>query len=50
LPGVPKPHIDAIVNTASAATKPNFWEEGRSLKNLGLEGKNVSDIVTYMQS
>jgi opine dehydrogenase len=49
LAGVPTPHIDAMVNTASAATKRNFWEEGRNLRNLGLDGKSPKEIIEYVR-
>jgi len=49
LAGVPTPHIDAMVNTASAATKRNFWEEGRNLKNLGLDGRSTKEIIDYVK-
>jgi opine dehydrogenase len=50
LAGVPTPHIDAIVTTAGAAAKRNFWEEGRNLRNLGLENKSVSEIIQHVKS
>jgi opine dehydrogenase len=50
LAGVLTPHIDSIVTTASAAANRNFWEEGRNLRNLGLENKSVSEIVQYVKS
>jgi opine dehydrogenase len=48
--GIATPHIDAIVNTACAATKRELWKEGRNLKNLGLDGKSVSEIVSFMKN
>jgi opine dehydrogenase len=41
---VPTPAIDSVVTIASALTKRDFFEEGRNLRNLGLEGKSVDEI------
>ena len=49
LAGVPTPHIDSMIYTASAATKRDFWKEGRNLENLGLAGKSVAEIVSYVK-
>jgi opine dehydrogenase len=48
--GVPTPHIDAVINIAGGLTKRNFFEEGRSLRNLGLEGKSVAQILEVVKS
>jgi opine dehydrogenase len=48
--GVPTPTIDAVVQIASALTKRNFFEEGRNLRNLGLEGKTVEQIMAFVTS
>ena len=42
--GVATPAIDAVVNIASALTKRDFFEEGRNLRNLGLDGMSVDEI------
>ena len=46
--GVATPAIDAVVNIASALTKRNFFEEGRNLRNLGLEGMSVDQIRQFV--
>ena len=46
--GVPTPTIDAVVRIAGALTKRNFFEEGRNLRNLGLEGKTVDGIMAFV--
>jgi opine dehydrogenase len=48
--GVPTPHIDAVINIANGLTKRDFFKEGRNLRNLGLEGKNVSEILAVVNS
>jgi opine dehydrogenase len=48
LAGVPTPNIDAVVQIAGALTKRNFFEEGRNLRNLGLEGKSVDEIMAFV--
>ncbi|WIF95699.1 NAD/NADP-dependent octopine/nopaline dehydrogenase family protein [Caminicella sporogenes] len=42
--GVPTPTIDAIINLACAAQDINYWEIGRTVKSLGIEGKTPKDI------
>ena len=42
--------IDAVVQIAGALTKRNFFEEGRNLRNLGLEGKTVEQIMAFVTS
>ena len=48
--GVPTPTIDAVVQIAGALTKRNFFEEGRNLRNLGLEGKTIEQIMAFVAS
>ena len=46
--GVATPAIDSVVHIAGALTKRNFFEEGRNLRNLGLEGKGVKEILKFV--
>lgn len=46
--GVPTPTIDSVVHIAGALTKRNFFEEGRNLRNLGLEGMSVKEILKFV--
>lgn len=46
--GVPTPTIDSVVHIAGALTRRNFFEEGRNLRNLGLEGKTVDQIMAFV--
>lgn len=43
--GVPTPISAAAVQIAGALMKRNFFEEGRNLRRLGLEGKTVNEII-----
>lgn len=46
--GVATPAIDSVVHIAGALTKRNFFEEGRNLRNLGLEGMVVKEILKFV--
>jgi opine dehydrogenase len=46
--GVATPVIDSVVHLAGALTKRNFFDEGRNLRNLGLEGMNVGQILKFV--
>jgi opine dehydrogenase len=48
--GVPTPVIDSVIQIASALTKRDFFKEGRNLRNLGLEGKSVVEILKIVKS
>jgi opine dehydrogenase len=43
--GVPTPLIDSVIHIAGGLSQRNFFDEGRNLKNLGLEGRDVAGIV-----
>jgi opine dehydrogenase len=42
--GVPTPTISAVVELSNKLLGRNYWEEGRSLKRLGLQGKTSEEI------
>jgi opine dehydrogenase len=46
--GVETPTINAIIELGNTMLKRNFREEGRSLKKLGLEGKNPAQILELL--
>ncbi|MDN4523359.1 NAD/NADP-dependent octopine/nopaline dehydrogenase family protein [Fictibacillus fluitans] len=48
--GIETPTINAIVELGNTLLKRNFWEEGRSLKRLGLEGKSSTQILELLSS
>lgn len=45
--GIETPTIDAIINLYSIIHEKNWWEEGVSLKDLGIENMNISEIRAY---
>lgn len=47
---VPTPVIDSVIQIANALTKRDFFKEGRNLRNLGLEGKSVAEILKIVKS
>ena len=49
LAGVNTPYIDAIVNIYNVIHERNWWEEGRNMSDLGLEGMGVAEIKRYLR-
>jgi opine dehydrogenase len=47
--GVPAPVSDAVVRIASALTGRDFFEEGRNLRQLGLDGLGVAEILASVR-
>ena len=45
--GVDTPVIDSIVNIYSVFHETDWWKEGVSLEDLGLEGMRIEEIKTY---
>jgi len=43
------PIIDAVVYLANAMLGRDFWREGRTVKSLGLEGRNLKEILRYVE-
>ena len=50
LAGVKTTAIDSVVGIANALTKRDFWQEGRNLRNLGLEGKSRDEVLRFITS
>ncbi len=48
--GVKTTYIDIIINTYNVIHEKNWWEEGRNLKDLGLEGMGIDEIKSYLAS
>ena len=46
--GVQVPLLESMVNTIEALLDMDFRKNGRSLKNLGLEGKSKEEIIDYI--
>ena len=43
-------YIDMIVNIYNVIHEKNWWEEGRNIQDLGLEGMSVAEIKNYLHS
>ncbi len=50
LAGVETPAIDAIINMACQLYDCDFWNSGRNLGSLGLEGLNPSEVREYVRT
>jgi opine dehydrogenase len=43
------PVMDALITLSSSINRKNYWEEGRNLKKLGLEGLSHTQIQRYIK-
>jgi opine dehydrogenase len=50
LAGVETPAIDAVINMACQLYEIDFWESGRNLETLGLEGLSPTDVREYVRT
>ncbi len=48
--GVKTPLMDAVVNLAGALRSEDYWNSGRTLEKIGLEGMTVEEIKDYLQN
>lgn len=48
--GVPTPNIDAVIQLTSTIYKRDFRAEGRSAKNMGIEGVTLGQVAHYFQT
>lgn len=48
--GVPTPNIDAVIQLTSTIYKRDFRAEGRSAKNMGIEGMTLGQVAHYFQT
>jgi opine dehydrogenase len=46
--GLETPASRAIVDICCGLHRRNYWAEGRTVKNLGLDGMGVKDILSYV--
>lgn len=44
------PIIESIIHIASSYNDTDYFKTGRTLKKMGLEGKNASEIMNYVNS
>lgn len=47
---VETPTIDAIIHLSSLVNETNYWEEGMTLKNLGLEGMSIEEMLRFVNT
>ncbi len=47
--GVPTPTIDSLVHLASAMCGIDWWEEGRTVKSLGLAGLGPQEMIDHVE-
>lgn len=48
--GIKTPAINSIINIASLITGKDFYDEGRTITRLGLEGLSVYEMHKYAQT
>jgi len=48
--GVETPIIESVIRFASVANEENYWGTGINLKQLRLDGRNVEEIVSFVNS
>lgn len=48
--GVETPAIDSVVNIACQLYGIDFWESGRNLESLGLEGLSLHEVKEYVRT
>ena len=46
--GVETPTMDALVNLASIVVGRDFWSEGVTVRELGLEGLSAEEMIRYV--
>jgi opine dehydrogenase len=50
LAGIETPAIDAVINMACQLYEIDFWESGRNLETLGLEGLGPTEVREYVRT
>lgn len=48
--GAPTPTIGSIVNLACLVRQENYWEEGRTLRTMDLEGLSIPQITKFVET
>lgn len=46
--GVPTPIMDSVANLASVLRNENYWETGRTLEKVGLDGMTKDEIKSFL--
>jgi len=47
--GIPTPNVDAVIQVASTMLGVNFFVDGLSVKNLGIEGMSPEDVKALIE-
>ena len=50
LANVKTTYIDTVVNIYNVIHERNWWEEGRNMEDLGIEGMSIPEIKSYLYS
>jgi opine dehydrogenase len=48
--GIPTPTYDTMIHLASLVNETDFYSQGRTLKNLGLEHLSAKEFDTYLRT
>jgi opine dehydrogenase len=48
--GVPTPIMDSLITLGNGLLQQDCWKTGRQLKDLGLEGMGVAEILDFVQN
>ncbi len=47
--GVPTPVSDGIVNLCGAINRVDYWQQGRGVKELGLDGMSLAQLQSFLE-
>ncbi len=50
LQGIPMPRMQLIIDLGQYLLKEDFYKDGRTLKNLGLDGMSTEDLIHYIET
>ena len=48
--GIPTPNTDTMINLACLVRQENYWEEGRTLRKMDLEGLSIPQIIRFVET
>lgn len=48
--GVPTPVMDALITLSSGLMERDCWKTGRNMRDIGLEGMSLDQILEYLQN
>lgn len=47
--GIETPTMDAVINLANALKGENYWETGRTLEKMGIDGMTIEELEHYLK-